>query len=279
MVETCLPEDFVEALAGAVRSGAELADALEGRVRNYPKTGEASRAKAALTLADTEVQELLLTALHGRFAQVVLEAEEDTPGLRAFSQKGPGRVVIDPIDGTLHSYLEGQGPYAIIAGLALQDRYEAALVGLPREGLFFDAVRGQGARRARKGENSQRVRVDEARRGPGGRILLSYGMPKAVEDFLHEAGYQVGYGCGGALAVAPLIPDVCGAVRWCPGKGVSTRGRVGLLIAREAGACVCGMRGAAFPDNLDEKAEVLFVAANDDVLATLSEAFALAEPT
>jgi len=277
MVETSLPEHFVEALADAVRRGAELAGALEGRVRNYPKTGESSRAKAALTLADTEVQELLLTALRSRFAHVVLEAEEDTPGLRAFSQKGPGRVVIDPIDGTLHSYLEGQGPYAIIAGLALRDCYEAALVALPREGLFFDAVRGKGARWARTDEAPRRLWVDEGSQGPGSRILLSYEMPRPVEHFLYEAGYQVGYGCGGALAVAPFIPGVCGAVRWCPGKGVSTRGRVGLLIAREAGAHVCGKNGSAFPGNLDEKAELLFVAANDGVLATLLEAFSLVE--
>ena len=35
----------------------------------------------------------------------------------------------------------------IMLGLEQEGRYEAALVALPREGLFFDAVRGQGALR------------------------------------------------------------------------------------------------------------------------------------
>ena len=54
---------FVEVLAPALREAASIARALQGRVRNRPKPGEATPIKAALTAADTACQEVLLAAL------------------------------------------------------------------------------------------------------------------------------------------------------------------------------------------------------------------------
>jgi len=34
--------------------------------------------------------------------------------IERFPERADARVIIDPIDGTLHSYLEGLGPYAVI---------------------------------------------------------------------------------------------------------------------------------------------------------------------
>ena len=83
------PEAFVRALAPALRQSASIARALEGRVANRPKRGEATPVKAALTIADTASQEALLVPLFEHFPSVRLAAEEDTPSTARFA--GPAR--------------------------------------------------------------------------------------------------------------------------------------------------------------------------------------------
>jgi hypothetical protein len=263
---------FVEVLAPALREAAAIARALEGRVRNRPKLGEATPVKAALTAADTACQETLLAALHGLLPDARLEAEEDTPSVASFSGRGDATVVIDPIDGTLRFFLEGLGPYASMVGLALGGVYRAALVALPREGLLLDAVRGEGARIWRGDRPARPARV--ARRGH--RILISHDLPGPAVEVLLAAGFAVQPACGGAIAVAPLLPGVRGGLRFAADGGVSARARVGALIAVEAGALVLGEDGAPFPDEVRAPASALLVAAHEDDLAVLRDAVAAA---
>ena len=266
------PHQFVEVLSPAIRQAAAIARALEGQVANEPKTGAASAVKAALTIADTASQEALLVPMLEHFPDVSLAAEEDTPMVEAFARDGAARVVIDPIDGTLHSYLEHRGPYATMVGLAVEGRYEAALVALPREGIFLDAVRGGPIRRART-----RARPREwtaAARGP--RVLVHHEMPKPVVAALEASGYEVSFGCGGAISVAPLLKGFCGGLRLAP-DSISIRGRIGLLIAAEAGALITTESGETFPDDLDTVAKGLVLAAEAGDLeafqSALSKAF------
>jgi fructose-1,6-bisphosphatase/inositol monophosphatase family enzyme len=265
------PERFVEILRPAVRQAAAVARALEGRVRNRPKVGEGSEAKAALTLADSAAQEAILVPLLEHFPDVTLEAEEDTPSVLEFPGQGPAQVVIDPIDGTLRSYLEERGPYACMVGLCVARRFEAALVALPREGLFFDAVRGKGAHRIRPGGRARPWRAEAT----GSRVLVSHEMPAPVLECLERAGYQVAFGCGGAIAVAPLIPGVRAGLRLATSPaGISIRGRIGLTISREAGALVAGPDGRPFPEEIDAAARALLVVAEPTDVAPLAEALA-----
>jgi len=268
---------FVDAMAPALRQAAALTRALEGKVPNRPKRAETSESKAALTAADTASQETILVRLLDAFPDVELEAEEDTPTVHAFPVSGAGRVVIDPLDGTLHSYLEARGPYAILVGLALEERFVASLVALPRERLLFDAVLGDGARRLdERGEA-----VPASLTGPSRRILVSNGADPKVLARLRASGYDAVLAAGGAVAVAPLVPGICGGLRVAPANagpaGVSARGRVGLLVSREAGAIVCGVGGAPFPDEIDALAPGLVTAATpavrDDLLHALDAAF------
>jgi fructose-1,6-bisphosphatase/inositol monophosphatase family enzyme len=267
------PEEFVRRLAPAMEQAASIAAALEGRVPNIPKASEEGPAKAALTIADTAAQETLLVPLLGGFRRARLEAEEDTPSAGHFTGRAEGvRIVIDPIDGTLHFYLERLGPYAVMAGLALDDRYAAALVALPREGLLLHAVRRQGARIARLGRSARPARPSRGAR----RVLISHGLPDAVAAVLREAGYEVAPACGGAIAVAPLLPGVAGGLRLARGGSISTRGRIGVLIAREAGARVETADGAPFPDGIDEPATALLVASDPETAAVLRQALSAA---
>ena len=255
----------------AVRQAAGVARALEGRVPNRPKLGEPSAVKAALTLADSASQETILVPLLEHFPDVALRAEEDTPSVVSFAREGPVSVVVDPIDGTLRSYLEGGGPYAVMVGLCVEGRYEAALVALPREGLFFDAPRGGPARRLRPGGALRPVRV----RAEGRRVLVSYDLPEAAVERLVAAGLEPFPACGGAIAVAPLVPGVRGGLRLAPGaSGVSVRGRIGLVIARAAGVTCLTEHGVPFPEALSAPAHALAVAADEEDAELLREAAA-----
>ncbi len=255
------PEAFLEAVGPAVRQAAAIARALEGRVENTPKADEATAVKAALTLADTAVQEAILEALLEHCPEVSLRAEEDTPLVAQFPSEAPAEVVIDPIDGTLHSYIEARGPYACIVGLAAAGRYEAALVALPREGLFFDAARAGIARRTRPRGPSRPWRAEAT----GNRIVVSHELPEPALAALREHGYEVWFGSGGAIAVAPLIPGFRAGLRHSPGTAnISIRGRVGVLISRVAGGQAWAEDGRPFPDDQDEPARALAVCAEDE---------------
>lgn len=270
MQDTPFPGDFVRTVAPALRQAASIARSLEGRVANRPKAGEASAIKAALTIADTAAQEALLIPLLERFPQLRLEAEEDTPSVSRFAASSDALVVIDPIDGTLRFYLEAQGPYAVMIGLAIAGRYEASLVALPREQLCFDAIRGQGAQRRSRTGAAEAVAVGTPL---GVRVLVSHDLPSAAVESLQRRGYEVRAASGGAIALAPLIPGACAGFRFARENagGVSVRGRIAALISAEAGALV--MDGAdPFPADIRAPARSLLVAASAKEMAHLQEA-------
>ncbi len=268
------PSDFVDAMAPALRQAAAIARALEGRVQNNPKSEESTAVKAALTMADTASQEAVLVALHERFPHVQLEAEEDTPSVRRFPSQAGSRVVVDPIDGTLHFYLGGEGPYASMVGLVTGGRFTAGLVALPREGLFFDAARGRGARGARAGAALRPPRLESE----GSRVLVSHKTPPAVLDHLRSVGLDPLPASGGAIAVAPLIRGVRAGLRIQRGPlGVSIRGRVAAFVAAEAGCRVFGGDGEPFPFEVEAPCPVLISAANDEDVALVRDALAAAD--
>jgi fructose-1,6-bisphosphatase/inositol monophosphatase family enzyme len=253
------PAEFVRTLSPALDQASAIAAALQGRVSNIPKAGEQTAVKAALTIADTAAQEALLVPLLARFRAARLEAEEDTHSVELFEGTAAAlRIVIDPIDGTFHFYLAHRGMYAVMAGFAVDGRFEAALVALPREELRFEAVRGRGAQRATIGSEATPASCTR----DGRRLLLSDGVPEAVETRLRAAGFETGRACGGAVALAPLVPGVRGGLRIAKYATISVRGRIGVLIAREAGALAETADGAPFPDSLDEPATSLVVASD-----------------
>lgn len=268
--DTPSPDAFVRVLAPALQQASSIACSLEGRVANQPKLGEATAVKAALTGADTASQEALLAPLFENFPNVQLEAEEDTPSVRLFTSTSDSLVVIDPIDGTLRFYLEAAGPYAVMIGLAHAGEYVAGLVALPREKLFFQAVRGGGAHVTIGDGSTQPIRISEP---TGNRVLVSHDLPDPVIARLQDRGYDVRPAAGGAISVAPLIPGVRAGLRLARHnpEGVSIRGRIGALIAREAGLTVRGVSGA-FPTSIREPADTLLVACDAKDLNDLASA-------
>jgi fructose-1,6-bisphosphatase/inositol monophosphatase family enzyme len=263
------PDEFVATLSPALDQAAAIAAALQGRVPNVPKSGETTAVKAALTIADTAAQEALLVPLLARFRAARLEAEEATHSVELFTGAASDhRIVVDPIDGTLHFYLAGRGLYAVMAGFAVGDRFQAALVALPREGLRFDAVRGQGPRRGRLGGEPEPALCSQ----DGCKLLLSDGVPDAIEARLRGEGFETERACGGAVALAPLVPGVRGGLRLSKYATISVRGRISTLIAREGGALVETGTGEPFPDSLDAPATSLVVASDRETAAAIQAA-------
>jgi hypothetical protein len=275
MQNTPHPSDFVEAIAPSVERAADIARELEGQVANEPKSGEASDVKAALTVADTAAQETILEAVLEHFPNVCLRAEEDTPIVSRFPTRGDAMVVLDPIDGTLRSYLQRAGPYGVMVGLAIGGEYHAALVSLPRERYRFHATRGGGAFAATAGDGVPRPAVLEPN---GNRILVSYDLPAAVAEVLAARGYEITPACGGAISVAPLVPGIRAGLRIATSDppNVSIRGRIGALISREAGATLLSETGAPFPSDIEAPARALIIASDPTDLEALQEAVAAA---
>lgn len=266
------PQKFVQAMQPAVQQAARLARRLEGCVENRPKAEESTAIKAALTSSDTAAQEVILAALAEHFPGVALAAEEQTPRVADFPTHGDSLVVIDPIDGTLNSYLHGEGPYAVMVGLVNDGVYDAALLALPREGIFFDAYRGGGACMTYAGGAA---RPACAHPGSSG-ILVSYDLPTSIGVTLAARGYTLRYGCGGAIAVAPLLPGVAAGLRVpVTAPEISIRGKIGALIAHEAGMFLRREDGEPFLLELEAQAQALLVAADektlDDLQSALSE--------
>ena len=266
--------EFVEKLAPALRQAASIARTLEGRVANRPKTDETTAVKAALTIADSASQEALLVPLFEHFPQVSLAAEEDTPSVARFPTQSDELVVIDPIDGTLRFYLEAMGPYAIMIGFSVGGVYKAGLVALPREGLFFRAVLGEGAAVSRGDGIPQAAHFDRG----ADRILVTHDLPGEAVMFLEGKGFEIVPASGGAISVAPIVPGVRAGlrlVRTVP--QVSIRGRIGALVSSEAGALLRDESGGEFPKQIEAPARALLVAADGSDMEILEEALAIAE--
>jgi hypothetical protein len=243
---------------------------MAGGVRNVPKPGEESAVKQALTAADMAAQEVILHALLDLYPNVALAAEEDTPSVARFPSSSGALVVIDPIDGTLHSYLEERGPYAVIVGLAIDRQLVSSIVALPREGQTFLGEIACGAVRIAPDGTTRSVVAS----ADGDLVLVSHEMPRRVVGALRAEGLRPVPACGGAIAIAPLIRGVRAGLRYAPGSlphGISIRGRVGTLIAREAGAHLHGDGGLDFPTDLDTPTRALIVAADPADLPLLEK--------
>ncbi len=247
------PNAFSSKMTPSVQRAAKIARSLEGRVANTPKASEETAVKQALTEADSRAQEEILKALLEHYPTVSLEAEEDTASVAAFGSGSDSLVIIDPIDGTLQSYLEGLGPYSVIVGLAVERCMHSALVALPREDLLYRGARGAGAEVIEASASPRRVEAC----ADGDGFIVSHSVPQEIRAALEAEGLRVTPASGGVVSIAPLLSGVRGGVRLAAAEnkvGLSVRGRAGLVIAREAGACVRGRDGYPFPEDLDTPA-------------------------
>jgi hypothetical protein len=266
--EEVVPREFVERMTDSVWGAAAAVRWLAGRVHNAPKLHERTPSKQALTEADCVSQEILLAGLRTHYPRIAIDAEEDTPSTAAFhGNHSEYRVIIDPIDGTLH-YLDRDGVYAILVGLERRGRVEAALVALPEADLVIRAVRGGGAEIAWGAGPFRRASCSHG----GPRLLVSKSLSSEAQDDLRKLGYELGAASGGAIGVAPLLPATAGAVRiGDPAEGVSRRTWVSTLATIEAGGVVEAL-GGPFPTRYEPGIRGVLVAPNRPMLEDLRQA-------
>jgi hypothetical protein len=133
-------------------------------------------------------------------------------------------------------------------------------VALPREGLFLRAVRGGPALGAAPDHAERPVRAE----AEGDVVLVSHGLPDPVAERIRAAGFVPAPACGGAIAVAPLLPGVRAGLRIAPdASGISVRGRIGALISAAGGAQLEDEAGRPFPEAIEAPARALLVTASE----------------
>ncbi len=136
-----MAKGFAQEMEIALRQAGAVARMLQGRVSDEGKdvgidmphdNDTLRRRRAAKTLADEVVQEILLvaalSALDAR--AVAVDAEEDTPSTACFAAFGNNdgeSLILDPIDGTME-YLAGEDAYSICAGLVRNGAMATAMV-------------------------------------------------------------------------------------------------------------------------------------------------------
>ena len=238
---------------------------LEGRVENLPKPFEETPAKAALTYGDCVAQEILLTALREYYPWIGVEAEESTPGRRAFAtNESDHRVVIDPIDGTLR-YLKRDGLYAILVGLEHEGRCIASLVALPQADVVIRSAEGFEAEIAYAGGPFQSASCN----GRGDRVLVSADVPENAVDRLRAEGYEVALAAGGAVGVSPLLLGTLGGIRRTNApEGLSRRNWVSTRPTLDTGGVVEAFEGR-FPRTHTAGLSGMIVAGSPETLASL----------
>lgn len=132
--------NFALGMETALRQAGAAARLLQGRVGNDGKAvgthlphddDTLRRKRAAKSVADEVVQEILLIAALPLFEHAVLvDAEENTPSTGLFAAGGSGggtSLILDPIDGTLE-YIAGDDIHSICVGLVVNGEMRTALV-------------------------------------------------------------------------------------------------------------------------------------------------------
>lgn len=140
-------DDDLEALiAIARRASARVAE----RYREHLRQGVEVELKGPgdpVTVADREANELICEALAERFPDAGVIAEESAPDdvatLAALAAR-PRVFFVDPLDGT-REFVDQNGEFAVMIGLALGGRAEAGVVVLPVDGRLVAGRVGAGA--------------------------------------------------------------------------------------------------------------------------------------
>lgn len=143
--------EIYQTLFQVVRLAGKTAQMMQAGIVNEGKVvgdevGESERHKAmrqAKTKADEIVQEMLLGAMMGKWADVfTLDVEEDTESIAYFKRKDHAyTLVIDPIDGTL-DYLEQKDTYSVCVAVIAQHEVKLAIVYFPQRDILYGYVEG-----------------------------------------------------------------------------------------------------------------------------------------
>lgn len=192
-----------------------------------------------VSLADREIERMIVDALRAQFPGDAFLGEE-----HGLSGSGPVTWVVDPIDGTAN-FMRGVAFWCVSVGLLVDNVPMLGFIYDPVQDEMFAAAHGRGARCNDRAASVSTAGPARARINLGFNIRQSRRRFVPVVERLYDQGCEFARYGSGALSLAYVADgrlegfwesrihawDVC----------------AGLVIAREAGACVDDFFGGRGP--------------------------------
>jgi myo-inositol-1(or 4)-monophosphatase len=217
-----------------------------------------------VTEADVAAQNVIRKLLHAEFPQIDFVGEESPAEEQARAQNAPLRWIVDPLDGTTN-YVHGLPGWCVSIALAEGESLLAGCVFDPISDDLYLAAAGEGA-------HCNGVRLHTSDNTTLGQSLVAMSFPATasrqspeIECFLEMLPHIQAFRRLGSAALN-LCHIAAGQIdaNWAASVN-SWDVAAGILLVREAGGVVTGLRGE--PYRLAERH--LAAAAN----STLHEAF------
>jgi 3'(2'), 5'-bisphosphate nucleotidase len=154
-----------------------------------------------VTAADRGANDIILNGLREAFPHDAILSEESADSEDRLTQH---RVwIVDPLDGT-KEFLQQNGEFAVMIGLAINGEPVVGAVYMPAHDVLYSAARGRGAWIEQKGETRRLV----CRPAPGGapRLVRSRSHPDSLLTALEEVlGVTDRQDCGSVGVKCGLI--------------------------------------------------------------------------
>ncbi len=251
------PYQILERLLPYLKVAAQYAQKIQSSIVGITDKNSDNIFESALSEADISVQTFVEVALLGLFPHLGFYGEEEAQSHNTkyfpFTRIFPGMgylVLLDPIDGT-RWYLDGHSNYQLVFSIVSNEAYEAVIILLPSENLFFYALRDQGAWSGNFNDDLNKCQPLDVSKysNLGLPILLNLGMEYLKPEL--DDKYKV-------LVIKDdysrqiQIPNTNGILKG-EVRGVILKaaklidGAAIAFIAKEAGAIVSGLDGSSIP--------------------------------
>jgi myo-inositol-1(or 4)-monophosphatase len=245
---TPAPADLLHLAERVAAKGAQIAQ--EQRANAITQVRTKSTDTDVVTAADHAVEDYIVQALRAQRPNDAILTEESGAVAAGSGATGVSRVrwILDPIDGTVN-YLYGIPYYAVSLAAEVDGQVVAGVVRNAATGVAYTATLGGGAWRDGERLAGSGVRVL-------GQALVATGFGYLSDRRAHQAKVLAGL----AAAIRDIRRLGAGALDLCAAaegivdayyeKGLNAWDlAAGVLIAREAGLLVTGVRGEpAGPD-------------------------------
>jgi len=141
-------QNLVDAVLPHLLIAGRYAAKIQSRVGIQEEKGGDTIFHTALSDADLTIQSYFEVVLLSLSQDVAFYPEEYAKSLNVkyFNPESSLEVLLDPIDGT-RSYIDGRQEFQVIIAIHDDAEMVGAIVHIPRRGVTYSAVKGQGARK------------------------------------------------------------------------------------------------------------------------------------
>lgn len=229
----------LEVAIDLARQSAEIA--MEIYARDF-EFSEKDNDAGPVTEADLRINAFLVGALRAAFPEDAVIGEESP--IEELASDARRRWIIDPIDGT-KDFLQKNGEFSVMIGLAVDGRAELGVVAIPATGQIYVGAPGHGAFRIDADGTRVTLQVNTEMHARDATIVNSRNHPDATIDSIRDAlgitnEYRHGsVGCKVAHISdgrADLYVNLSGRCHWWDVVGPEA-------IVRQAGGVVLTLSG------------------------------------